>query len=1074
MPRSCRPTCLAACVACAILSGAARSADSFYSEPAIFSTRPDETKSLTPISRFGALGIGIDLHQPAFVMKVAGVEPGSPAADTGRIATGQVIESINGQTLAKIDPRIQLGDILTEAEATDGKVRMMVRDDAPGAQAEEVVVQIPVLGRYARTWPLDCPKSEKIVRAFADHLAKPGTDKGFADIGMLFLLGTGEERDIEPVRKWVHGLVDKPAPAYPWFLGFGGIPLCEYYLRTGDPTAIPVIEKWVAQVQKTEYLGGWMGRGGVSPSYGAGHLNAGGTACVTFLCLAKECGAKVDDRLLLETLVHFFRYSGRGNNPYGDDRPESSFVDNGKNGNLAFAMAAAASLTPDGERSIYARARDINAMSCIYTTTFMLHGHTGGGIGELWRSAAMGLLSEKAPRQYRDFMDSRRWHYELSRRYDGTFGIVGGIESGRPGGYDDPSWGAGYALTYVIPRKTLRLTGASSRFAKAFPLPARPWGTAADDVFQSLEPVAAEDGTKQDVSGETIARDSAVPLLRRLTQPGTVADDEMQRLVRHPNHLIRQITANNALGIEFNYMWTKPGDDPVRIGLIHEWLRDADPRLRRVALHALARFTPADKVTDSITSDVFAAVVGMLRDPAESWWVKDAALFVVARGTPDMIAPHVDVIVPYLEHEEPWLQNAALAALAPVAGDERCAARVLPAVGRLLRTCRRSSTTSGPVVAIREHLKSAPAAVQKLAAETLRDTYAGYAGANTWAGGQDVKPCCDHQLELLAGTLADVPGGYDILFTVAKERFPNDPLPYAELFLAADPAQLGPDLKQAIDAITRRDLIPSYVRKNRQRLLDEAAARKQNPYFKGTALQGLVDLYDKVGVHDYDWHAFGPNLADATWDYFTFDPPEEQKYDISPWRYRTVSYPAGMDDWFTPGFDPARAGWRRGKAPFGQYEGQLVTDAELRGRFSTDKPMRTLWDKEVLLVRGTFDFPPLQAGHLYRIVVDTGMYVGAGDGYRIYVNGRPLVEVKEGIGRRMGGGYRGAVVTREFLDEFAKGPVTIAATTFLRYGDRAVVTMPPVPQGVFGMWMDEMKVPPLDLDTLEKTAAVQP
>ena len=96
-------------------------------------------------------------------------------------------------------------------------------------------------------------------------------------------------------------------------------------------------------------------------------------------------------------------------------------MDNGKNGLLAFAMAAAAALTPDGENSVYAAARDSSAMQSFYTTTFMLHGHTGGGIGELWRSPAMGLLKDKKPKQYRDFMDSRQWHYELSRRWDGSF-----------------------------------------------------------------------------------------------------------------------------------------------------------------------------------------------------------------------------------------------------------------------------------------------------------------------------------------------------------------------------------------------------------------------------------------------------------------------------------------------------------------------------------------------------------------------------------------------------------------------------------------------------------------------------
>ena len=136
--------------------------------------------------------------------------------------------------------------------------------------------------------------------------------------------------------------------------------------------------------------------------------------------------------------------------------------------------------------------------------------------------------------------------------------------------------------------------------------------------------------------------------------------------------------------------------------------------------------------------------------------------------------------------------------------------------------------------------------------------------------------------------------------------------------------------------------------------------------------------------------------------------------------------------------------------------------------------MRTLWDKEVLLVRGTFRLPPPKPGYLYRIVVNTGLYVGAGDGYRLYLNGKQLVEVKEGIGRNAGGTLRGAFITRELLDEFGKGPVTLAATTFLRYGDRAIVTMPPVPQGIFSMWIEEMKLPPLDDAAFHKSATVIP
>ena len=431
----------------------------FYKETPLFSTAPSPSKSVNNIDRFGPVGIGIELIQPAFTMRIKNIEEGSPAAATGKLEKGQIIESINGQTLKDIDPRIQLGNLITAAEASDGLLKFAIK-----GEAEPVVVKIPVLGAYSETWPLNCPKSDKIVRGLANYLSKPDANRGIGDIGMWFLISTGNEKDTAVVGEWARK-ADNPSN-YAWFLGFGGVPLCEYYLRTGDQKVLPNIQKWVDAAVAGQYNDAWAGRGGVPKvTYGMGHLNAGGTAVVTFLLLAKECGVNVPDHALLGALRHFYRFAGRGGNPYGDGRPEVDFVDNGKNGNLALAMAAAAALTPDGEDSVYAAARDVSAMQSFYTTTFMLHGHTGGGIGEIWRSASMGLLYDKRPKQYREFMDNRRWHYELSRRFDGSFGILGGA------GYDDVKWGVAYGLAYTIPRKTLRITGAPpTKYLEAIPI----------------------------------------------------------------------------------------------------------------------------------------------------------------------------------------------------------------------------------------------------------------------------------------------------------------------------------------------------------------------------------------------------------------------------------------------------------------------------------------------------------------------------------------------------------------------------------------------------------------------------
>jgi hypothetical protein len=180
-----------------------------------------------------------------------------------------------------------------------------------------------------------------------------------------------------------------------------------------------------------------------------------------------------------------------------------------------------------------------------------------------------------------------------------------------------------------------------------------------------------------------------------------------------------------------------------------------------------------------------------------------------------------------------------------------------------------------------------------------------------------------------------------------------------------------------------------------------------------------------------------------------------------------------MEHWFKPEFDAAAAGWKKGLPPFGQYKGKLE-DNSASGRNPWNMKPRTFWEHEVLLVRGSWQFPPLKPGHTYRIRVDRGQGVGAGDGFKLYLNGRPIADTKFGLGRREGDNIRGGWVTGEFSADFAKGPVTIAAITFLRYGDRAIVTMPPEPQGVLQMWMEERKLPSLDAATIAKAATMTP
>jgi hypothetical protein len=488
---------------------------------------------------------------------------------------------------------------------------------------------------------------------------------------------------------------------------------------------------------------------------------------------------------------------------------------------------------------------------------------------------------------------------------------------------------------------------------------------------------------------------------------------------------------------------------------------------------------------DAVTPEIYELAVQAVRDPKESWFIKDAAIQLIARGSVEQILPLVDLLLPYLQHEEAWLRNAALTALTPVAADERCYKKVLPAMGELVRTNQRVSVTHGFAPAIRAKIKAAGPAVQKLATETLKETFTGFAGQKASPAGQNLKPTYDYHLEAIAASLADVPGGLDILYEIVRKKHPEQILPYKELFLAADSSTFGPKLKQAITPIITEELIPEYVGKNRRRLQPLAANEVQSGYPGGKSepIDGLAALYKRAGQDGYDWEMFA-DLRNAEWSYHSFDPiaAEQVPFDQLVSRYREVTPPQGMEDWFAADFDPAKAGWKTGKSPFGNYKGKIPEGPITKCSAGCVGPgcygateVNTLWEKEVLLMRGTFKIPPLKDGHRYRLRANTGEHVGAGGGHLIYINGKPLVEAKQGGGRGSGGRPKGAYITKEFLADLKSGEVTIAVKTFIRYNAKySTKPSSKTPQGKISIHLDQQKLPPMGAELVTKSAKVVP
>jgi alpha-galactosidase len=293
-------------------------------------------------------------------------------------------------------------------------------------------------------------------------------------------------------------------------------------------------------------------------------------------------------------------------------------------------------------------------------------------------------------------------------------------------------------------------------------------------------------------------------------------------------------------------------------------------------------------------------------------------------------------------------------------------------------------------------------------------------------------------------------------------QFPHsNPSPVVETSVITD-AQKAAHQK-ALQPILIDSIAVAYLAnpRNHKALLAEAKSERPerpNQFLRGS-MYGLANIYRAAGLTDYDWHPFATDLRTVEWDYTSFDPPEELPNDHKGNRYRKVTYPENMADWFAPDFDAPRAGWKKGHQPFGQLDGKL---APLR---DCDNPIcgcgtapKSLWEKEVLLARTTVELPPFKKDHRYRIVVGGAAHVFAGEGFAIYLNGKLLAESNRGVARREGGQPRGSHIYADFRNDMKDGKVTIAATSFLNY---ASPRGPIPPTGHFSLWIEEQKSPPV-------------
>jgi hypothetical protein len=845
-----------------------QNAEAYYTPATIpiFHPHPNITdKGPWLVRNLGTVGIGIHLTRPGMTMQIHNVEPGSPAEKTGKLQKGQIIESINGITLKEIDPRIILGDIITEAEAKDGKIVLKIQG------AGEVTVKIPVMGSYSKTWPVNCPKSDRIVKDLADLIAKQDQPRWGS---VIFLLSTGEEKDLNVVKRWMKNI--KTIGEMNWEKGYKGPGLCEYYLRTGDKSVLPVIKQMTEELRTHMYSGGWSGRGAPAAftySVGTGQVHASGVNCMSFLLMAKLCGVELDPYMFDEAFSQFFRFAGHGNVAYGNTLPEGGFRDNGKTSGLAFGLGAAAMLAPEGEKSLFAKARDNSAMKAFYATNWFHAAHTGGGMGEIWHHAAINQMREKRPTPYRSYLDTRRWVMDLSRRFDGSIGIAGMDDRyDRSASEDIMDWGTFFALTYTYPRKHLQLFGAPrSKWAASMPMK-RPWGNAADDAFHSIEPIPGGSLTLQDLENEKVETDASLAVLNKLNDPA-LTDDTLLRYIQHPEYDIRSLAMDQVV---------KSG----KIKLVVPLLKSEDPRLRQAGLLTLTgMFKGRPFPPEQVTPEMYDLVGRMIDNPDESWWVALHAIDAMIRANPDVIAKHRDRLLEFLDYKCTWLQASAVCTLAKIATDPAHYKIVLPAIIDRSAAFRVDSASSRSSLAISDAMKLASPEVKTFAESFLKKSYTSLpsqltepnTGAIMMGGAKTIRARIgeillqipggdDYVKKLPRTTLASFVSGKDSDMYLYDGKFkPNQELlgywAWAVWPQPNKPSEIDERIKAYLDTMKGKDPTQVQQSKDTIEILDGGAIAKSR-FFPGYFWSGdmLIGVNDdqalkmevrKVGGYDF-------------------------------------------------------------------------------------------------------------------------------------------------------------------------------------------------------------------------------
>lgn len=384
-------------------------------------------------------------------------------------------------------PVSELSDALEASQSKSGKLSLMVKR---GEKTMDVELDIgKKYGSYSKTFPVACPKSDKILSELLDYITKHQEDNGsFGDpvinsFAALALLGTGEKKYLPDVKRNLRHLCEsiksldqesKKDGLMNWTYMGTAIVLCEYYLITKEAWVKPELEKIRDILYEGQYLdmsqinpkvkeshpdsyptgpkqshGGWGHNPGFEGYGPIAMITAQGA--LTF-ALMQRCGIEIDSKR--HDAAYEFLKRGTGENGYvgyGDGAGDpDDWADLGRTG----AAGIACFLAPKSSGSYRSLARKHTDVIGKHPQSFPdTHASPPMGMGY----EAVGAYID--PKNFRKLMDANRWWFTMAQCGDETFYYQPNRDSS---GYDSSarmSASCVVAFIFTIPKGNLAITG---------------------------------------------------------------------------------------------------------------------------------------------------------------------------------------------------------------------------------------------------------------------------------------------------------------------------------------------------------------------------------------------------------------------------------------------------------------------------------------------------------------------------------------------------------------------------------------------------------------------------------------